>query len=197
MIVVFEGPSAAGKTTWAARWPAASVVAETGPVEVPTMLDVDEIAQAWADLDARRWSTAVATEAATGLAVCDTDPLKLHYSYCLARVDAGDWAVFDAGVRACRRAIAAQRLGIADLVACWIPDDAVLVAQREGDVTRGRRNFARHRRMAGPLRDWYEALAALDPGRVMWQFPDLVDDVPVRDRYDIELFDAWMAALPR
>jgi len=197
MIVVLEGPSAAGKTTWAARWPAASIVPETGPVEVPTMLDVDQIAQVWADIDAHRWSKVIATEAATGLAVCDTDPLKLHYSYCLARVDAGDWAMFDDGVRACRAAIAEQRQGIADLIACSIPDDGTLVAQREGDATRGRRNFELHRRMAGPLHDWYEALAALDPDRVVWRFPDDLSHVVARDRHDLDLFDTWMAALRR
>lgn len=197
MIVVLEGPSAAGKTTWAARWPTASVVPETGPVEVPTMLDVDQIAQVWADIDAHRWAKVVATEAATGLAVCDTDPLKLHYSYCLARVEAGDWTMFGDGVRAARRAIAAHRQGIADLIACEIPDDATLVAQRDADPTRGRRNFELHRRLAGPLHDWYEALAALDPARVVWRFPDDVSTVTVRDRFDLDLFDAWMAALPR
>lgn len=196
MIVVLEGPSAAGKTTWAARWPAVSVVPETGPVEVPTMLEVDELAQVWADIDAHRWAKVVATEAATGLAVCDTDPLKLHYSYCLARLEAGDWAMFDDGVRAYRRAIEARRQGMADLVACWIPDDAQLVEQREADTTRGRRNFELHRRMAGPLRDWYEALAALDPERVVWAFPEDVAVVVERDRFDVDLFDAWMATLP-
>ena len=61
-----------------------------------------------------RWASAAASEAATGLASCDGDPLKLSYDDCLARIAALPWEQFNAGVDACTTAIREHRLGIAD-----------------------------------------------------------------------------------
>ena len=54
MIVVVEGPSAAGKTTWLTRFDQMVVVDEIGRIEPPDRSPVDE-ARFWADLDAGRW----------------------------------------------------------------------------------------------------------------------------------------------
>ena len=155
-----------------------------------------ENAEFWASVNVGRWSQAVAVEAATDTAVCDTDPLKLHYDYCLARVGVGSWAGFRAGVRSCRSEIAHQSLGPADAVVCCIPDDASLADRQRADPTRGRRNFDLHRGLSGPLRDWYAALNDVDPGRVTWGFPDELPVGSVGNRYDLGLFDAWMRVLP-
>jgi hypothetical protein len=111
VIVVVEGPSAAGKTTWTTRWtPSEQVVSEHGHVEVPADRLGDE-AQFWAELNAHRWARAVDLEATSGRVLCDGDPLKLSYDYCLARVGVVPWVRFDAGVKACAAAIGQRRLG--------------------------------------------------------------------------------------
>lgn len=92
-----------------------------------------EHAAFWNDVNCARWSKTVGVEESTGLAVCDTDPLKLHYDYCLARVGATDWGRFDCGVAEAEKAIAEERLGIADLVVVHLPDDETLARQRESD----------------------------------------------------------------
>jgi hypothetical protein len=196
VIVVLEGPSAAGKTTWLQRSvPAAAVIAEHGRVAVPAEHRADE-PSFWADLDAARWRRAIAIEAASGQAWCDGDPLKLHYHYCLARLGASTWERFAAGVEACRERLRTHRLGIADVVFCSIPTDDILDARMQGDTTRRRSNFELHRRLGPALHDWYRALEGLDPDRVRWSFPTDVPEPPSRDRYDLALFDAWIARLP-
>jgi hypothetical protein len=45
------------------------------------------------------------------------------------------------------------------------------------------------------LQEWYAALADLDPDRVQWRYPDVLPAVGLRDRYNLRLFDAWMAEL--
>ena len=195
MIVVVEGPSAAGKTTWARRSGPEFVVEEHPRLSPPADATVADAVQFWVEADARRWTAALAAEATHGYAVCDTDPLKLHYRYCCARVGAESWDSFRIGVAKYRRAIAGQQLGIADVILCNVPDADILRQRKDADVSRARRNFDRHRQLAEPLRDWYTALDRIDPGRVAWGYPDDLPPVATRDRYDIDLFDKWMAAL--
>jgi hypothetical protein len=40
-------------------------------------------------INSQRWRAARLLEHQTGLAVCASDPLKLHYSWCLSRIGAG------------------------------------------------------------------------------------------------------------
>lgn len=194
MIVVLEGPSAAGKTTAAHRLGLEAVVPETVGLE-PPVGDAHAVAAFWAEANAVRWRRAVDTERRFGRAVCDTDPLKLHYDYCRFRIGELDRGHLVAGVAACRRLIDERRLGIADLVLCSIPDEDALSRQRQGDPTRSRRHFELHRRLAAPLRDWYSALESVDPSRVDWTFPAALPSPRRRDRYDIDLFEGWMRLL--
>lgn len=197
VIVVVEGPSAAGKTTWCTTHDAAIVVPETGRTEPPTASSDDDVAQFWTELNCRRWAAALQIERDHGLAVCDTDPLKLHYDYCLARLGVVSWSRFDADVAAAANAISARDLGIADVVLVDIPDDATLARRCQSDPTRRRRTFDLHRRLGPALRDWYDTLALLDPGRVIWHYPHELPPAVAHDRYDTNLFAAWMTQLPR
>lgn len=97
MILVVEGPSAAGKTTWCRQHTAAAVtVAEYTPTGgEPDGSDLPAQAAFWTTVNVARWAQALATEARAGIAVCDTDPLKLHYSWSLARIGAAPRARFD------------------------------------------------------------------------------------------------------
>jgi hypothetical protein len=195
VILVVEGPSAAGKTTWLSRCDPKLVVVELGRIEPPHQ-SAREKAQFWSDLNAARWDRTLTVEASHSCALCDTDPLKLHYDYCRARAGVVAWSLFEAGVEACGVAIAERRLGIADLILCAIPDVETLDARQQGDATRTRRNFDLHREFGPALRDWYRTLETLDPGRVEWTFPATVPRTDARDRYNVELFKSWMSDLP-
>lgn len=110
-----------------------------------------ERAAYWALESCRRWAQAVEIEHLLGRAVCDTDPLKLHYDYCLHAIGRLERSAVLAGVDACRRAIEARSLGIADLVLCSIPDAQTLELRKQRDTTRPRRNFEVNAALGEPL----------------------------------------------
>jgi hypothetical protein len=150
VIVVVEGPSAAGKTTWAAAHRhGAALIGEARPGPAPSReSDPAGAAAYWAEVNAARWAAACQAEQQTGIALCDTDPFKLAYEWCLwqtGNATAGQWR---AAMTASRQLFAAQRLGIADLILVSIPDPAVLVARRRADTTRRRRHFDLHVQLA-------------------------------------------------
>ena len=200
MIVVVEGISAAGKTSWCRRHGAGHLVEEARPDgPVPDRdLDPQGAARFWIAENVRRWRLARDMERRTGLAVCDTDPFKLHYSYGLWRIGAlaGEHWRFERDLN--RAAFAEGRLGFADLyLVSPIGADAAR-AQRDADPHRRRRNFDLHVRLGPALIDWYGAIETILPGRVVWELPE--DGVPAaaaRDKAgDLVLFDALMARLP-
>lgn len=191
VIIVVEGPSASGKTTWGQAHAPDVVVAESAPADPPE--DASSAARFWAENGARRWEQAIATEQRAGVSVCDTDPLKLHYSWSLWRIGAGSSQVFKRQVDAYREMMSDRRIGFADAYFVSIPDPEVLELRRTGDLGRRRRNFALHARLGEPLREWYAALEEVRPGSVRWGFPDEGVGQPVesgRPRYDLEAYDA-------
>jgi len=197
MIIVVEGISASGKTNWCARQPRAHVIDEnTGP---DPDAEPEAAARFWADASARRWARAEAAAATTGLAICDTDPLKLHYVWTLWRIGAAPVAHWQHQCAAIRAAIADRRLGFADAWLVKPIDPALARAQRAGDVSRARRNFDLHLRLQPALLIWYETLAALLPGRVIFGLPEngtLPAPTVNPQRHDTDLFDTFVAALP-
>src|SRR5687768_8903068 len=184
MIVVVEGISAAGKTTWCARH-AGRVVPELAALAPPSE-EPQVLAEFWTSAHCRRWAEAERIEAGEGIAYCDTDPLKLHYTWCLWRAGHGSRAQWDAAVRAHRAAIESRRLGFADVVVFLEPDDATVRSQKEADGARRRRNFELHSRIGPALREWYEMIEAARPGRVRWH-GERIQEVerigPSADRY--------------
>lgn len=195
MIVVVEGPTASGKTTWCRRLAAGVVVPETPSVEPPT--DVEEAARFWAADGAGRWQRAVEIESAAGVAVCDSDPLKLHYSWSLWRIGVGSEADFRQQAAAYREAMARGRIGFADVYLVEIPDQELLQARAVGDATRRRRNFALHARLGAPLREWYSMLQRSRPGSMRWEFPeDGIESLTSGDarRIDLDTYDALTAS---
>lgn len=202
MIIVVEGPSAAGKTTWiAAHCRSGTVIGETPSGPAPQRnLDPDGAAQHWARLSAARWHAARRAEQRTGTAVCDTDPLKLHYVWSLWRTGHASRRQWDAELNATRRLFTQGRLGIADLILVEIPDPATLAARRQADTTRRRRNFDLHVQLVSPLRDWYHAVEQLDPRRLRWELPATgIPDTTLGPRDDgtrTNTFDALISQLP-
>ena len=91
MIVVVEGASAAGKSTWCAAHARGLTVPELRLPDPRAAFGLDEgqAAMFWSHANAARWRLALDMEAQNGTAVCDTDPFKLHYVWCLWRIGEG------------------------------------------------------------------------------------------------------------
>jgi hypothetical protein len=198
VIVVVEGVSAAGKTSWCRRHASSFVGEHSGGQELPR--DPEGLARYWVGMDSGRWAQAIDLEGAHGIAICDTDPVKLHYTWGLVRLGLESPAQFERELAATREAFAAGVLGFADAVLVGIPDEATLRRQRDSDPTRSRRTFETHVRLREPLADWYRALDGVDPGRVVWHLPptglpaDLPPPRPARSAP--ALLNALTKALP-
>lgn len=202
MIVAVEGPSAAGKTTWC-KSTSVNFVAEYAPTDTePDGSDPARQARYWTDVNTGRWSQALDLESRAGVAICDSDPMKLHYSWCLARAGAAPALRFSYELAFVREAMSYQKLGFADVVLVTVPDEKTLRQQKVGDPTRSRRSFELHVKLREPLIEWYQCLSRLRPNNVAWQLPHdglglINDTMPFADRYDVGLLDAVVADLPR
>lgn len=199
VIVAVEGPSAAGKSTWCQQqsWPTVAEYVPTG--QEPDGSEPVRQGAYWVEVNSGRWREAVALEQSSQVVLCDSDPLKLHYSWSLARIGAAPWSRFEQELRGVRAAFAAGQLGFADLVLICVPPPEVLRRQRAGDQSRRRRAFDLHVRLCEPLREWYSACDEVDPGRVVWSFPTagVPTSVSARSRRsDSALLDQLLANLP-
>ncbi|MBV9252163.1 MAG: hypothetical protein JO227_23325 [Acetobacteraceae bacterium] len=204
MIIVIEGISASGKTTWCHSQGAQHVVPETGRIEDAPDRAANPAAAArfWANLNAERWKSALAVEWETGTAICDTDPLKLHYIWCLWQIGEASEEHWGQQLAVFRQAFAEKRLGFADAYFVKVIDPVIARQQRESDTSRTRRNFELHVRLQPPLIAWYQALAAAIPAHVAFGLPDRLTAPPASEwlnktRYDVFLFDKAIANLPR
>lgn len=191
MIVVVEGPSATGKTTWCRRH-APNWLPEPG------RRSTDEILRH----QIGRWRRSVASDARGEVVVLDGDPFKLYYSWAARRLGNLTEAEWDAVVEMTRRQFVAGDYGLADLVLYSDPGEDELRQRKEADNTRARRNFELHTSMTPYFRQWYEAVRCLDPTRVVWEHPsggltaDLLAVGKRPSRSDPELFDVLLASLP-
>jgi hypothetical protein len=162
MIVVVEGPSAAGKTTWcrrhAPRW-----------LPEPGRWTMAEILRYQRD----RWRKAVDADTAGELIVLDGDPFKLYCTWAQRKLDQITEADWRDEVERFRRHFARNEYGLADLVLYADPPVDVLIRHKEADSTRTRRNFDLHIAMRPYFRQWYEAVADLDRARVLWEHPSI------------------------
>ena len=166
----------------------------------PDGSDIAAQADYWVRVNSGRWAKAVELERSNGVAFCDSDPLKLHYSWCLAAVGVAPWERFQLELQRCRAAIAAGRLGFADLVLVSTASDKQLRRQKTADSSRRRRSFDLHVRLREPLLAWYATLEAISPGRVLWSLPEdnyeLTSVRPRAVRTDPTLLDAFVDQLP-
>lgn len=185
MILVIEGISASGKTTWCAKHAAKHIVPENGRVEnAPNRAINPEAAAAfWVKLNADRWSAALRMEHRSQTAVCDTDPLKLHYAFGLRRLGEISEKAWQVEVAATRAAIADRDIGFADAYFVQTVADDKARAQARDDLTRKRTNFELHLRLQPSLTEWYRALSKVLPGRVHFGFPDHLPFVDRASRF--------------
>lgn len=186
MIVVVEGPSAAGKTTWCRTH---------APQWLPEPLRSDDVLGYQID----RWRTAVA--AGPEVVFLDGDPFKLYYSWACWRIGRIDKPTWREEVRVARELFVGGDYGIADLILYADPGLDELYRRKAADTTRQRRNFEPHTQMRPYFREWYEAVADLDPRRVLWEHPtggvseDHLSVGPRPGRSDPDLFDHLLARL--
>lgn len=139
-------------------------------------------------------------EQAHGVAVCDTDPLKLHFIWAMWQIGEVAEAHWIAQLKFTRQALSDRRLGLANRYLFKKISPDVAQAQRDHDASRSRPNFDLHLRLSSSLLVWYETLATVMPNCVYWKLPD---DLPNADnatnpfRYDVAMFDRFVQMLPR
>ena len=143
------------------------------------------------------WQTALAMEASTSWAVCDSDPLKLHYLWCLRQIgeaSTNDWLT---ELDATRDTVAQGRIGFADAYIVGAIDPQLARQRALADTTRRRSNFELHVRLQQALLSWYAAIEQVLPGSVQVGFPAKMPAVQPRDdRYSLAAFDRMIALLP-
>ena len=152
-----------------------------------------------------RFQRALGIEREHGFVICDTDPMKIHYAWCMERAGF-DWPDRFAVARTyVRQAIVEQRIGFADRYLVKRIDPSVARAQKEGDVTRRRSNFEQHLALQPHLIDWFIALSKALPSSIQFGFPnyetlraECQNKTPEENprRFDVSIFDALVEHLP-
>jgi hypothetical protein len=181
VIVVIEGTSAAGKTTWCEVHAPTRYVPEASPGR-------------------ERWRLALEIEREHGLAICDTDPAKLYYDYALWRTQRLDDAGWRESCDVTRGGFAAGQLGLPDLTFFAERDTETLERHRASDRTRRRHRFGLHVELQPFFKEWWDAVDALEPGRVFWRYPNDINELrahaPRARRTGADLLDRVLANLP-
>ena len=201
MIIVVEGPSGAGKTTWCRTHAGANALLEELPDHETVSTEPQAAARFWVERNVARWEQVLAREARDGLVVVDTDPFKLHFVWTLFRTGHVKEVEWTLQRDAARDAFAAGRYALADLFLISDIDVATLRARRAGDPSRTRTNFERHVLLRDSLLRWYRAIDRLEPGRVVVGLPTdgvtpaLVAKGKRARRSGPELFDQLMSEL--
>ena len=201
MIVVVEGPSGAGKTTWCRTHGGRFALVEELPDHSTVPREPQAAARFWVERNVARWHQVLEREQRDGLVVVDVDPFKLHYVWTLWRTGQVPELEWDLQREASRKAFTAGEYALADLYLVTDMDEETLRARRDADKTRTRRGFERHVLLRDSLLHWYRAIDELEPGRVRFELPetgltpDLLAVGPRRVRSGAALFDQLLTRL--
>lgn len=201
MIIVVEGPSGAGKTTWCRTHAGANALLEALPDHATVPTEPHAAARFWVERNVARWQEVLERETRDGLVVVDTDPFKLHFVWTLLRAGQVTGVEWRMQREMARGAFAAGRYALADVFLVSDVDDATLRVRRDADPSRTRRNFERHVLLRDALLAWYRAIDRLEPGRVVFGLPidgitpDLLAKGKRATRSGLELFDRLMSEL--
>jgi hypothetical protein len=201
VIVVVEGPSSAGKTTWCRTHGGPHALLESLPDGSVVPTDEEAAAHFWVERNAARWTDVREREKRDGLVVVDTDPFKLHFTWTLYQSGQTTRRSWELMRDVSREAFVAGRYGLADLIYVSDVDMATLRERKANDATRTRRNFERHALLRDSLLRWYRNIDALEPGRVVFGLPEtgidpaLLARGPRKLRSDAALFDRLVASL--
>ena len=199
-ILVVEGPSAAGKTAWCQKHFAKGFV-EAAPetIQAPDLFaEPRDVAAFWVEHNIRRWQRALEIEKWESIAVCDSDPLQLYFSWAFWKTGAGDSKLFELEVALYRKAIEEQRIGFADCVV-WLEAPIEELRRRaKADATRKRKHLELYLEMTPWMHAWFAAREHVLPGcaREWTAAPRLkdIEGVPQnRRRYDVTVLDGLLA----
>jgi hypothetical protein len=201
VIIVVEGPSGAGKTTWCRTHGGANALLEALPDHATVPTEPHAAARFWVERNVARWQEVLDREARDGLVVVDTDPFKLTFVWTLFKTGQVSEVEWIAQRDVAREAFAAGRYALADVFLVSNVDAATLRARRDADASRRRGNFERHVLLRDALLRWYSAIDRLEPGRVLFGLPaaGLTPELLARGkrarRSGRELFDELMKDL--
>lgn len=201
MIVVVEGPSGAGKTTWCRTHGGAYALLEALPDHLAVPTGPAARARFWVDRNVAHWKQVLERERRDGLVVVDVDPFKLHYVWTLWRSGQVSELEWDLQREASRAAFSAGENALADLYLVSDIDQATLRAHRDADTTRKRGGFETNLRLRDSVLRWYRAIDDLEPGRVRFGLPqagltqDLLAVGPRKVRSGAELFQRLLDRL--
>jgi hypothetical protein len=199
-ILAVEGPSAAGKTTWCRQhFPQGFVEAAAETIDgLSPYAEPKEVALFWVEHNIGRWQAALELEKRNGTAVCDSDPLKLYFSWALWKAGAEDSTLFEIEAKLYRQAIEQKRIGFADCV-IWLEASADELRRRaKADATRQRKRHELYLEMVPWMNAWFAARERVLPGcaREWSAAPRLreLDGVPFNPRrYDATVLDELLA----
>src|ERR1035438_1026156 len=168
MIMVMEGPSAAGKTTWCrTHCPDLLGGNASENLAAPDLYDEPQAAaHFWAEFNVKQWQSALQIEKQKGIAVCDGDPLHLYFSWALWKAGSLTRNLFDAELPWYRRAIEEGRIGFADLVLWREAPLEELRRRAKSDSTRRRRRHELYLSMIPWMKIWFAARARVLHGTV-------------------------------
>jgi hypothetical protein len=202
MIVVMEGPSAAGKTTWC-RTHCPELLAENASenLDAPDLCDDSlKVARFWAEFNAKQWQAASQIEKEKGIAVCDGDPLHLYFSWSLWKAGALARDLFDAELPLYRRAVEERRMGFTDRILWREAPLEELRRRAKSDSTRRRRRHELYLSLIPWMRTWFAAREKVLPGVVReWSERFRLENVrsfhASPRRYDVAAFDQMIKAI--
>lgn len=131
-------------------------------------------------------------------ALCDSDPLKLHYIWSLWQIGETSEHTWRIELDATRATIAQGRIGFADCYIVGRIDPQLARERAKTDTTRRRSGFELHVRLQQALLTWYTAMDEVLPGRVRFGFPSEMPAFKSLDgRYAVVAFDRMIASLPQ
>jgi hypothetical protein len=203
MIVVLEGPSAVGKTTWCRTHAPRYVQGAPSTLDAPDLFaDPIDVANFWVPFNSGLWESALQIERREGHAVCDSDPLHLYFSFSLWKAGAMDRRLFDAEVPLYRHAMARHRVGFADVVLWHCAPLEELRRRAKADVQHPRRRHELYVSLIPWMKLWFEARARALPGS-LGGWPQIQGFEPERvgngrtvsRRYDVATFDRMIRDL--
>jgi hypothetical protein len=201
VIIVVEGPSGAGKTTWCRTHGGRFALLEELPDHSTVPTEPEATARFWVERNVARWQQVLEREQRDGLVVVDVDPFKLHYVWTLWRTGQVPQLEWDLQRETSRKAFSAGEYALADLYLVSDIDETTLRARRDADRTRTRGGFERHVLLRDSLLHWYRAIDELEPGRVRFGLPnsglppDLLTLGPRQLRSGADLFERLLARL--